>query len=98
MRQSAIAGEEGAHLHARRDEIEQAILARVYAVADSTDVADPEYAEGLRGAVSAALDYGLCALELNEEHPPSVPSAVLDQARLAARNRVSLDTVLRRYF
>lgn len=49
-------------------------------------------------AVSAALDYGLAALERGEEHAPPLPTILLSQARLAARNRVSLDIVLRRYF
>ena len=85
-------------LRARREEIELAALNRVYAIADPVEVADPQYAEGLKLAVGAALDYGLTALEHNEESAPPIPSVLLAQARLAARNRVSLDTVLRRYF
>jgi hypothetical protein len=53
---------------------------------------------GLRAAVSAALDYGLAGLERGEQRAPQIPVALLAQARLAARNGVSLDTVLRRYF
>ncbi len=52
----------------------------------------------MRTAVSAALDYGLAAIELGEERAPPVPTALLVQAHLAARSEVSLDTVLRRYF
>jgi DNA-binding PucR family transcriptional regulator len=85
-------------LRARREEIELAALKRVYAIADPVEVADPQYAEGLKLAVGAALDYGLTALEHSEESAPPIPSVLLAQARLAARNRVSLDTVLRRYF
>ncbi|HET8862962.1 MAG TPA: helix-turn-helix domain-containing protein [Solirubrobacterales bacterium] len=54
--------------------------------------------EGLRAAVSAALNYGLAAIELGEERAPLVPAELLAQARVAARSGVSLDTVLRRYF
>lgn len=85
-------------LRARREDIEQVALARVYAVSDPSEAADPEYAEGLRAAVSAALDYGLAALERGERRSPPIPAVLLTQARLAARNGVNLDTVLRRYF
>jgi hypothetical protein len=49
-------------------------------------------------AVRAALDYGISAVEFGEKRSPPVPPVLLTQARLAARNSVSLDTVLRRYF
>lgn len=90
--------EVAARLEARRGELEQAVLNRVYAISDPTEAADPAYMEGLRAAVSAAIEYGLGALERGEERTPPVPVALLAQARLAARNRVGLDTVLRRYF
>ena len=35
-------------------------------------------------------------MEVGEGRMPAVPVALLDQARRAARNRVGLDTVLRR--
>ncbi len=82
----------------RRDEIEQAILTRVYGVSDTSKVADPEYLDGLRAAVSAALDYGLAGIGRGDERAPPVPPALLVQARMAARTGISLDTVLRRYF
>ncbi len=85
-------------LRARREEIEEALLTRTYAIADPREAADPEYAQGLRAAVTAALDYGLAAVERGEERGPPVPVLLLAQARLAARNGVNLDTVLRRYF
>lgn len=87
-----------AGLQARRAEIEQAITMRVYSVSDPSDTSDPEYIEGLRMAVSAALDYGLGAVERGEERSPPIPAVLLIQARLAARIGVRLDTVLRRYF
>jgi len=82
----------------RRAEIEEAVLARVRAIADPREVSDPRYGEGLTTAVSAALDYGLESLESSDEHPPEVPVALIAQARLAARSGVGVDVVLRRYF
>jgi PucR-like helix-turn-helix protein len=86
-----------ARMRARRGEIEQAVLTRAYAISDPADVADPHYAYGLRAAVSAAVGYGLAAVESSAERVAPVPVALLAQARLAARNRISVDTVLRRY-
>jgi GGDEF-like domain/PucR C-terminal helix-turn-helix domain len=87
-----------ARLQARREEIEQAVLARVFAVADPDEAPDPRYAEGLTAAVSAALDHGLAAVRLGEPRSPAPPPALVAQARLSARNGVALETVLRRYF
>jgi len=84
-------------LGSRRGEIEEAALARVRSVSDPEEIASPEYREGLRVAVSAALDYGIEALRRSEDRPAPIPTALLSQARLAARNGVELDTVLRRY-
>jgi hypothetical protein len=84
-------------LLSRRDEIEQAILTRVYAVSDPSGVADPTYVEGLRAAVTAAIDYGLAGIQSSERNSPPIPTALLVQARNAARSGVGLDTVLRRY-
>ncbi|HEX5376421.1 MAG TPA: helix-turn-helix domain-containing protein [Solirubrobacterales bacterium] len=88
----------GERLRVRRREIEEALLTRTYAIADPKEAADPEYEQGLRAAVSASLEYGLAAVEHGEERSPQVPILLLAQARLAARNGVPLDTVLRRYF
>jgi hypothetical protein len=86
-----------ARLAARRPEIEQAVLTRVYAVTGPNESQDPEYIEGLRAASSAALDYAFTVIERGEERAPAPPPALLAQARLAARNGIGLDTVLRRY-
>lgn len=86
-----------ARLLARLPEIEDAVLNRVFAVSESSGPLDPEYAEGLRAAACAAVHHCLAAVELGEERSPS-PAPLLAQARLAARNGVSLDTVLRRCF
>lgn len=82
-------------LRGRRREIERATLTRIHALSE-TEV-DPEYLEGLRGAVVVAIDYGIDAIESSEDAPPPVPPALLAQARLAARHGVKLETVLRRY-
>lgn len=82
----------------RRPEIAQAVLTRVYGIDDPAETKDPAYMEGLRAAVNAAIDYGLEAVERSEGRAPPIPTALLSQARLAARNGISLDIVLRRYF
>jgi hypothetical protein len=87
-----------ARLEDRRPEIDRAILTRVYAISDPTLSADPSYLEGLRAAVAAAVDYGLELVGDGGERSSSIPVVLLAQARLAARNDVSLDVVLRRYF
>lgn len=87
-----------AHLRERRQEIEQAVLSRAHAIADPSETVDPAHREGLRVAVSAAIDYALEVIERGEERAPSPPPALRAQARLAARSGVALDTVLRRYF
>jgi PucR C-terminal helix-turn-helix domain/GGDEF-like domain len=85
-------------LRKRRSEIEQATRTRIYSVSVLPRAGGPEYAEGLRSAVSAGLDYGLAGIERGDESAPPIPEVLLSQARLAARSGVSLDTVLRRYF
>jgi PucR-like helix-turn-helix protein/diguanylate cyclase with GGDEF domain len=85
-------------MRARRAEIEQAVLSRAHAISDPAAATELSYVEGLRVAVADALDYGLAGIETGEEHAPPIPGSLLSQARLAARNRVSLDIVLRRYF
>ena len=84
-------------LEKQRDQIEQALLARVYGVADPTGVTDLSYVRGFRAAASAALDFALSTLEKPDDRAPLVPPILLHQARLAARNGVGLDIVLRRY-
>lgn len=85
-----------ARLRARRAEILEALLVRVHTVSEPPANLGPEYAEGLRNAVADTLDYNLAASSPQEDEPRQVPAALLAQARRAAHNRVSLDTVLRR--
>ncbi|HEY5942031.1 MAG TPA: helix-turn-helix domain-containing protein [Solirubrobacterales bacterium] len=69
----------------------------MFAVSEPGAESNPEYAHGLRASVSAALEHGLSALGRSEQRAPAIPAVLLAQARLAARNGISLDTVLRRY-
>ncbi len=85
-------------LRERLPEIQAAIATRVYAISDPHDVADPIYLQGLDAALAAAIDHRLSVLEAGGRRAPAVPPVLLAQARLDARDGVSLDTVLRRYF
>jgi hypothetical protein len=84
-------------LRARQPELEQAVLARVRAIVDSSAAPDSGYLQGLRTALVVAVDYGLSAIECPQRDTEPVPVELLAQARLAARNGVSLDVVVRRY-
>ena len=85
-------------LRERLPEIETAIATRVFAISDPREVADPAYLEGLKAALVAAVEHRLAVLEVGERRAPVIPPALLAQARLDARDGVSLDTVMRRYF
>ena len=92
---AAISG----RLRERRAALEQAARTRIYAISDPAEVADPTYKEGLRAAIAAGLEYGVGAMTSGgSAREPDVPVLLLAQARSAARNRVGLDTVVRRYF
>lgn len=85
-------------LRERLPEIQAAVATRVYAISDPRDVADPAYLEGLDAALAAAVEHRLVVLETGERRAPAIPLLLLAQARLDARDGVSLDSVLRRYF
>jgi hypothetical protein len=84
-------------LRERLPEVRGAVATRVYAISDPREVADPGYLQGLNEALAAAIDYRLAVLEEGEGRAPAVPAVLLAQARLEARDGVSLETVLRRY-
>src|SRR5215469_13352172 len=86
-----------ARLEARRPEMREAILTRVSAVSDVSDGQDAQYLQGLHAAISAAIGFGLAAIEHGEERCGPVPTAVLTQARYSARRRIGLPVVIRRY-
>jgi PucR C-terminal helix-turn-helix domain/GGDEF-like domain len=81
----------------RREELERLVMDRIAAIADPGATADPSYLPGLRAALAAALDYGFAAITDPQRDPAPVPIELLSQARLAARNGVSFDAVMRRY-
>jgi PucR C-terminal helix-turn-helix domain/GGDEF-like domain len=85
-------------LRERLPELRSAIATRVYAISDPRAVADPGYLEGLDEAVTAAVEYRLAVLEAGERQAPAVPAVLFAQARLDARDKVPMDTVLRRYY
>lgn len=85
-------------LRERVPELREAIATRVYAISDPRAVTDPAYLAGLNEAVSAAVDYRLAVLEAGERQAPPVPAILFAQARLDARDKVPVDTVLRRYY
>lgn len=85
-------------LEAGRVEIEVAALGRSRLLSGSSDLDDPMYVDGLRAAISAAIGFGLAIVERGEDDAPPIPSPLLEQARLAARSKVPLAIVVRRYF
>lgn len=84
-------------LRLQRAGVEDAILARVRALAGSSEESDTEYLAGLSATVAAVVDLCLTGIEHGEEWLGPVPTEALAQARRAAGNGVSLETVLRRY-
>jgi PucR C-terminal helix-turn-helix domain/GGDEF-like domain len=86
-----------ARLRSRRPEIEEVILTRASAVSGTALEQDPEYRQGLRAAIGAAVAFGLDGIERGEERCGPAPAAMLAQARFASRRRVGLQVVLRRY-
>jgi hypothetical protein len=84
-------------LRSQQPMIEAAIVAHVAAVYESVESTDAEYQAGLGAAVAAVVDYFLTGVEQGEEWPGPVPSAAIAQARRAARNGVTLDTLVLRY-
>jgi PucR C-terminal helix-turn-helix domain/GGDEF-like domain len=86
-------------MRGRRAGLEEELLVRIYGISDPTQVAEQEYVVGLRAAASVGVDYSIDAMEAARSgaEAPHVPAQLLVQAHLAARNDVSLDTVLRRY-
>lgn len=84
------------HLRECRPEIQREALNRICSIGDPANVPDPEYAEGLRTSVNEALDYAIEAIGSGRVDLP-IPVSLYGQARLAARNGIALDTVIRRY-
>lgn len=88
-------------LRARRSDFADAIFAHVRGVSPlagdaGADEDDVEYEAGLRAGVAAAIDYSFRSSTRGAGSSGSIPAAVAEQARRAARNGVSLDSVLLR--
>lgn len=81
----------------RRGELEVAARARISKINDASPSSDPDYLDNLWTTLASALEYGLEALAGLDRSAEPVPVGLLAQARLAARHRVQLQTVLRRY-
>jgi hypothetical protein len=97
----SIAGQRAAvavRMRECRPEIVQAVRERSAALLESVRGLDPEFMEGQREAVAAAVDYGIEAIEFGEARCREVPAIFHVQARLTARSAVSLDMMMRRYF
>jgi hypothetical protein len=58
---------------------------------------DVEYRQGLREAVALGVEFGVTLLIKGTESKLHFPIALVTQARLAARQRVPLEMVIRRY-
>jgi hypothetical protein len=58
---------------------------------------DAEYLRGLREAVHQGVEYGIALLADEQERTLHFPIALISQARLAARQRIPLEMVIRRY-
>jgi PucR C-terminal helix-turn-helix domain/GGDEF-like domain len=84
-------------LRVRRASLEEAILTRASALADTARESDAEYRAGLTATVTALVDHCLSGIELGDEWSGPIPTEAVAQARRAAHNDVSLETVLRRY-
>ena len=84
-------------LEGRRQEIGEAVLARVSAIDGAGRDVDPEYTHGLRQAIEAGIDHSIEAATEGDDQRSPIPTQLLAQARLAARHRVPLEIVLRRY-
>jgi hypothetical protein len=98
---ASIAGQRAAvavRMRECRPEIVQAVRERSAALLESVRGLDPEFMEGQRAAVAAAVDYGIEAIEFGEARCREVPAIFHAQARLTARSTVPLDMMMRRYF
>lgn len=84
-------------LEARREEVEATLFNRIKSIVDTDSIDDPEYVEGLQRSIPAGFDFALSAITASERHPPPVPTVLMAQARLAARNRLEIVEVMRRY-
>jgi len=81
----------------RRCEIRNAILVRVQTIGPEGGTFDVEYLDGIRSAIETAIDHTIRESIAIDEGTVRAPNEVFAQTRLAARRRVPLEVVLRRY-
>jgi hypothetical protein len=72
-------------------------MSRVASLRAAPAGGDPDYAEGLRAAVAAGVDIAIRIAARHDDATEPPPSKLMEQARLAARSGVGVDTVVRRY-
>lgn len=83
-------------LGSRHSEIEEALYVHVEALVPYASCNDHLYDQGVRSTISELLVYGLAAIK-HGSWPEQIPSSARKQARRAARARIRLSTVQRRY-
>lgn len=86
-----------ARLRNRSGELEDAIFEAVRGLSDPSESEDAEYRAGVRAAVAEGVGFAFTAIERGLDWEAEVPEETAAQARRAARSRIKLDTVLRRY-
>src|SRR5215212_1458652 len=84
-------------LRARAPEIQQAVLDRLQALEAERPVRELEYLQGLNDAVRKGVEYGIEVIAVGAERAEPAPLSLVTQARLAARYRIPLELVIRRY-
>ncbi|HVD41525.1 MAG TPA: helix-turn-helix domain-containing protein [Solirubrobacterales bacterium] len=84
-------------LRSRAPEINQAVLDRLHGMEADNPVRELDYLQGLNEAVRKGVEYGIEVIAFGPDRAGPAPLALASQARLAARHRVPLDLVLRRY-
>jgi len=86
-----------ADLRDQRADIEAAILARVNAIAIPREAEDVRYRSSTPAVVSACVEYCLCLFEAAAaERDVSVPAALAEQARRAARSGIGAEVMIDR--
>jgi hypothetical protein len=73
------------------------ILDRLHAMEEEPARRDLEYLRGLGNAVVSGVEYAIEVVAAGEEAAVPLPVPLLTQARLAARQGIPLDLVIRRY-
>ena len=83
-------------LKTQHQDIQCQMIARIREIPDEVPT-DAQYREGLRATVTALLDYAIKSIETAGARPIEIPSHAAEQARLAARAGIGIETVMRRY-